>query len=152
LEERRFADQKIERRFEAIARRIRSRPEVFRWRGKVVESWRSYRGRRLGPYYRLVYRDRGRDSAVYLGKSPQLSERVRGLLDDLQAATARWRQWRRTVEQIRAELRRYKALWARDLAARGLRLKGFEVRGWRHARTLGDLLARLAGSPKRDGT
>ena len=42
--------------------------------------WRTYRGKRLGPYFQLAYRDRNCQHWVYLGRSQDLADRVRDLL------------------------------------------------------------------------
>ncbi len=51
-----FVDQKAAARFE----RVLALSGRFAVQGSVVAGWRVYRGRRLGPYFRLAYRDGGR--------------------------------------------------------------------------------------------
>jgi len=124
---------------------VRLHEELFRRQGAVVESWRSYRGRRLGPYYRLVYRGGRRNLAIYLGRSPELAEKVRALLDHFQNPIRQRRAWRRMRAGLWAEVRKQKAAWAKELAARGLALQEFEVRGWRLAKKFPTV---LLGGPR----
>ncbi len=113
---------------------ILARREVFARCGAVVESWRTYRGTRLGPYFRLIYRQDGREHSVYLGRSPELAVETRRLLDQLQGPLRQRREIRQVKRQIRASLRAHKALWQRDIAPLGLQMKGTEIRGWRLGR------------------
>ena len=98
--------------------------------GRVVEAWRTYRSRKLGPYFRLAYREHGRQQSIYLGKSRELADRVRALLEDCQARVRKQRAWQGLRAQARAELKRNKAAWREELAKVGLHLQGSEVRGW----------------------
>jgi hypothetical protein len=127
LEKSRFVDQKADLKFPAIREFILSHRQVFLRQGSIAATWRSYRGARLGPFFALRYRMGGRQKAVYLGQSAALAEQVRVLLREIQQD----RQIARLQRQARAELRKQKKLWAQDLASLGLRLKGFEVCGWR---------------------
>ncbi len=120
-------DQKATTRFDAIRAFILAYREEFRRQGSVVAGWRTYRGRRLGPFFTLRYRKGGRQAALYLGRSGSLAAQVRELLAEVQ----RPRLLRRCIQQARAEVRRCKRAWQEDLAAVGLSLKGCEVRGWR---------------------
>ena len=132
LENREFVDQKAEAKIREVKRWIEAHRDQLSRQGAVVETFRNYRGRRLGPYYRLAYRDRdGRQRSLYLGASAELAEQVRGLLEEYQASLRVQRERRRVLEIFRAELKKAKALWGDELAKRGLRLQGYEVRGWR---------------------
>lgn len=135
LENREFVDQKAVRKFQAVKRWIEARRDRLSRQGAVVETFRNYRGRKLGPYYRLAYRDRdGRQRSIYLGASVELAEQVWGLLVECQAELREQRERRRVRRVLHAELKKAKALWADELAKRGLRLQGHEVRGWRGSR------------------
>jgi hypothetical protein len=123
-------DQKIERKFHVVCRFILDHRDVFRRQGSVVPCWRTYRGHRLGPFFSLRYRVEGRQTAIYLGRSAILAERVRGLLRDLQQDVQKGRTFARLTRQAQMQLRRSKNRWHRELAAMGLYLKGFEIRGW----------------------
>jgi hypothetical protein len=135
LENREFVDQKAVRKFQAVKRWMETHRDQLSHQDTVVEAYRTYRGRKLGPYYRLAYRDRdGRQRSIYLGASAELAERVRGLLVECQAELHEERERRRVRRILHAELKKAKALWADELAKRGLRLQGYEVRGWRRSR------------------
>ena len=56
---------------------------------------------------------------------------MRGFLEEYQASLRVQRERRRVLEIFRAELKKAKALWGDELAKRGLRLQGYEVRRWR---------------------
>ena len=127
LEKRDFVDQKFSN---AIAL-IESRPEIFSAQGTVVETWRTYGGKKLGPYFRLSFRDEKRQRSVYLGKSAELAGRVRAVLASKQETIKQRRAYQRVRVQLVAELRRHKTAWEKDLHELGLHAKGFEVRGWR---------------------
>ena len=49
-------------------RLLTRRPTRFARQGPGAATWRTSRGRRLGPYYRLAWRDRGRQRSIYLGR------------------------------------------------------------------------------------
>ncbi|MFH1922144.1 MAG: hypothetical protein ABIP48_19950 [Planctomycetota bacterium] len=108
-------------------------PGVFATQGTVVSTSRTYRGRRLGPYFRLAFRKGGRQWSIYLGRSEGLARRVRDLLARLQHPR-RWRRASRRLQaQVRASLRKAKAQLRKELAVRGITLKGWEFRGVRRA-------------------
>ncbi len=137
-------DQRLAARLEAIARQVLARRAEFARQGAVVATWRWRGGRRLGPYYRLAYREHGRQRSIYLGRSEGLAEKVRWLLADVQAPLRRHRAWLRTRARLAAQLRRQKARWREALRSWGLYTKGCAVRGWRR-RPLRS--ARRLGSP-----
>ena len=110
---------------------IAARPDLFRCQGAVVNTWRRRNGKTFGPYYRLSYRQHGRQCSVYLGRTGALVEQVRRALQALQQSIARFRLFNRLRRQIRASLRVHKFRVHSLLRPFGLRLKGFEVRGWR---------------------
>ena len=86
MENREFVDQKAVRKFRAVKRWMETHRDQLSRQGTVVEAYRTYRGRKLGPYYRLAYRDRdGRQRSIYLGASAELAEQVRRLLVECQA-------------------------------------------------------------------
>jgi hypothetical protein len=114
---------------EAVMQWLADHGTALRRRGYVVQTWREYCGRRLGPYYRLRYREQGRERSVYLGRDAALAEDVHRRLRDMQAPRRAQREADRRYKAERAVLRRLKARWEGELRKIGLRLKGFEVRG-----------------------
>ena len=62
-------DEKKTARFEREEPYVLAHGARFAHQGAVVASWQTYRGRRLGPYYWLAFRDSGRQRSIYLGRS-----------------------------------------------------------------------------------
>ena len=132
-EKRKVVDQKAAARFERVEAQVAAAPGVFAAGGTVVASWRTYRGRRLGPYFRLAYRKGRRQWSIYLGRSEELAQRVRDLLAGLQKHN-RWRRTSRRMQaRARAALREAKVQMKKELARWGITLKGWEFRGVRRA-------------------
>jgi hypothetical protein len=129
LENRETVDQKTHPALALIA----AEPGRFRRQGVVVAGWRTYRGRKLGPYYRLAFRRDARQCSVYLGRCRELADRVRAALKRLREPLRRARQIARMRAAVKASLRREKLRLEGQLRKFGLYLKGFETRGWRTA-------------------
>jgi hypothetical protein len=127
LEKNEVVDQK--RR--AVLQLVTDKQDLFERQGVVAESWRSYRARQAGPYYRLMYRDAGRQYSVYLGADPQLAAEIRQVLQTMQTPTRQASQWQRQRGKLREALRRQKHQWDTELRKEGLYLQGYEVRGYR---------------------
>ena len=136
-------DQKVAARFGRVRAMVLAERGRFAVQGSVVAGWREYGGRRLGPYFRLAYRDGRRQRSIYLGRCVELARRVRQLLAELQRPRRERLLFARLVAQVRASLRSAKAELERHLAAWGIRLEGFQFRGVRHAFGLG----RYPGKP-----
>jgi hypothetical protein len=118
--------------YQSIASIVLSQPETFSRQGFVTASYRTSRGRKCGPYYRLAYRDQqNRQRSIYLGRSEELAGLVQSLLDKLKTPLRHRRECHRIRVALLANLRTHKKHWKDDLAACGLYLKGFSVRGWR---------------------
>ena len=83
LEKCEFLDQKSVAKFATIDAFIRTHPDMFLRQGSVAAGWRNYRDHRLGPFFSLRYRVKGRQRAIYLGQSAELAERVRTLLAEM---------------------------------------------------------------------
>ena len=112
-------------------RLIAARPDVFSRQGHVAGTYRRRGARTFGPYYCLRYREGGRLCSVYLGRAAKLLEKVRQALAAIQKPLAQRRLFSRMEQSIRASLRVQKLRLGLLLRPFGLRLKGFEVRGWR---------------------
>jgi hypothetical protein len=115
----------------AAIRLIGARPDLFARQGAVVATYRCRNGRTFGPYYRLAYRQDARQCSVYLGRAGPLVAQVRQRLATLQRPLCQQRVHARVRRRIRSALRLQKRRCAALLRPFGLRLKGFEVRGWR---------------------
>ncbi|MHB1037654.1 MAG: hypothetical protein ACYC35_24340 [Pirellulales bacterium] len=110
--------------FDTIRAHILDRRELFARQGSVVATWRTRGGRRCGPYYRLAYREAGRQKSLYLGPSASLADQVRGLLAELQQPLRYGRLLDRLAAQARASLRQANAELNRVLGSIGYYLKG----------------------------
>ncbi len=130
---RKIATQKIEARFEQVRAQILAHAAFFVANGSVEATWRTYRGRRLGPYFRVGCRQRSvqhalgtgaapRQTSIYLGHSPELAARVRELLDALQQHTRCKRRCEQLRRQVRRSLTRSEKELRRLLAERGAEL------------------------------
>jgi hypothetical protein len=127
MENRKSADQHAHPAMALLA----ARPDLFARQGSVVASWRRRGTRTYGPYYRLIYRDERRQRSIYFGRAGGLVEEVRGRLRALQAPLRDRRAVQRTRRHAAALMRASKARLNLQLRPWGLRLQGFEVRGWR---------------------
>ena len=120
--------QKIEASFARIEAQLLARQELLASSGRVEENWRTYRQRRLGPYYRLVFRENKQKRSIYLGRCPILAERVRRFLADLQRPARERRYLRRLRRKTRAALRLETKTLAAYLAPLGFHVKGGFIR------------------------
>ncbi len=116
-------------RFDIVQQFIKANAQVFARQGTVAATWRTYKGKRLGPYYQLTYREDGRQHWLYLGRSEQLAQQVRQFLAALHGPRDRHRLNRRLQSQARASLHLAKAQLKEVCAKRGITLKGYEFRG-----------------------
>jgi len=132
LENQDSVDQKTARVRQRVGELIAACPDVLADQGSVVEGWRDYQGRRLGPYYRLTYRIDGRQQSIYLGADPQLADEVRRLLEDLKAPRRQRLLLAQQRQMVKRSLADHKMRWQVELAEVGLYLKGNEVRGMRN--------------------
>lgn len=113
---------------------IHEHEEVFARQGSVVESWRNFKGRRLGPYFKLTYRGNGCQRAIYLGSNATLAEEVRQMLVRLQTPLLELRHLKKQKAILKRLLAAARAAWDSELRKANLYLKGSEVRGWRQMR------------------
>jgi len=112
---------------------------ILRFQGSVHQSWRYYRGRRVGPYYRLLYRNRGSQEIIYLGKDDILAEQVSALLRVWQAPMRERHYLSLLRSRARAAFRAHQRALDRELWNQGLYRKGNEIRGWRQPRPKGQV-------------
>jgi hypothetical protein len=131
LETERIVDQQTHPALALIARRA----ELFARQGSIVAAWRRRGSQTYGPYYRLSYREGGRQRSVYLGREGALVAQLRQELADLQRPLRQYRAVARLERQVKTALRADKGRLNRHLRLLGLRMQGFEVRGWRTSPT-----------------
>jgi hypothetical protein len=132
--------ERVDQLDHAAIRLLSARPDLFGRQGSVAATYRrrpplrgGARGKQFGPYYRLAYREDGRQRSVYLGRAGAVVERVRQQLATLQKPLRQWRFLRRIDRQAGAALRASNARVTALLRPLGLRLRGFQVRGWRRS-------------------
>jgi hypothetical protein len=110
---------------------ITAHPEVFLRQGAVAAKWRRTSTGKSGPYYVLRFRIAGHERAIYLGREGPAVEEVRrrlAMLHERTRSARAYEQWRReAMGVIRGQKDRVRS----GLAAIGLGMKGFEIRGWR---------------------
>ena len=146
-EKRDLADQNTAARLERIESFLQRHRALFATQGTVVATWRVYRNRRLGPYFQIVYRQAGRQRALYIGRSPDLADHFRRLLHQFQNTHRTRRLFKRLQTYARASLRHAKAQLKKLLAFRGIQMKGFEFRGVRRAMPLPPLRLATSAAP-----
>jgi hypothetical protein len=115
--------------------------DLFAAQGSVQASYRRYQGRKLGPFFRLSFRQAGKQRSRYIGQDRALAAQIERRLQELQAPLVGARQIERSLSEHRRHLKLAKVEFRRRLEAHGLRLQGNEIRGWRtrqHAASLGD--------------
>ena len=140
------ADEEILEKLESVDQKIidavsliRQQADIFSHQGSVQESWRSYKGRRLGPYYRLVYRSGSKQRSIYLGSDQDGVSLVRETLQLVQQELRRQESISECRKAVRSELRKTRRQLHDQLAAVGLRIQGAEIRGWQSARPQTDV-------------
>ena len=127
MENRTFVDQ----RRSQVRDFVKAHREQLARQGAIVSSYRWRDGRKVGPYHRLAYREGSRQRSLYLGTDMELVTEIRGTLQALQQPKQQQRAVRRYKAAIRSALAECQEGLRRELAVRGLRLQGYEVRGWR---------------------
>ncbi|MBN2579784.1 MAG: DUF1678 domain-containing protein [Pirellulales bacterium] len=115
---------------------VRAMKSVLARQGTIIASYRTYRGQKLGPYYRLAFRDEGRQRSIYLGKSEIILRQVRNLLEKLQKPLKTRHNLRHAQKVMQAAMKKHMARFRVDLLRVGLQLRGYAVRGWRRYRRL----------------
>jgi hypothetical protein len=130
LENQQVVDQYLHKVLDLLS----ARPALFAEQGTVHSSWRQSAGKRSGPYYRLSYRDGGKQRCVYLGCSASVVTQVQLALAQLQAPWRERRRGERLLAAAKTSYRHTKKLLAAELAKHELHLQGNEIRGWRGLR------------------
>jgi hypothetical protein len=115
---------------------IRTLKNIFSRQGTIVASFRTYNGRKLGPYYRLAYRAEGCQRSIYLGKSKKILRQVRRLLEKLQKTVKTKRFMCQAQKTFQKMMKKHQAQFRIDLLKVGLQLRGYAARGWRRYRRL----------------
>jgi hypothetical protein len=124
----------VDQKREILLRFLAERAGLFAAQGSVQESYRLYQGRKLGPFFRLSFREAGKQRSWYIGRDPAFAAEIERELQKLQAPRLFVRQVQRCLAHCRRDLRVARQEWRRRLEKYGLRLQGNEVRGWRRQR------------------
>jgi hypothetical protein len=120
-----FDDQNVLARFARLRSQILERKELIARDGNIAETWRTHRGKRTGPYYRVAFRENGRQRAFYIGGDAQLAKMVMELIGELKHPREEKRLIRRLRAAARASLRRTLAEAEALAAPLGFRRRGF---------------------------
>jgi len=123
VEKTQFSTQILSARFKKIKSQILAKSALLSKQGSIIKTWRKHRNIRLGPYFRLIYYENGVRRSIYLGRSEELVQEVRCLLQQIQFR----RIARRLRAKIRTSLRCQKMHLKNILRAHGYRMKGFEI-------------------------
>ena len=92
--------------------------------GFLAQEFRQGRG----PYYKLRWRQGGRQRVLYLGRDPARAERVRALLEHLQRPLRLARQLARLLQETRKHLHKAKSLLESQAQTQGLHYHGYSAR------------------------
>jgi hypothetical protein len=123
-------DPSLTQKLAIVREFIEANKNLFVRHGTVIQDWRWHEGKKLGPYYILRFSVDKKPQSIYLGKSQELAEAVRQLLQKLRYHRKFWK----TFDQLKREIRKG-AIEARramreQVTSHGLDLKGHEIRGW----------------------
>jgi len=124
----------VDQKRQALTKFLADHADILSRQGSVRATWRAYQGKRLGPFFLLVYREAGRQRSLYIGADPALAEEARRKLADMQAPLRAEREFDRHLAQLHQDFQEQKHVFARHLQQFGLYLKGTQVRGWRSCR------------------
>jgi hypothetical protein len=93
-------------RTEILKQVLSANSSLFKTQGAIVSGWRYRNGKRYGPYFRLGWRDDGRQKSFHLGSEGYLVEFVRQYLSALREPRRRAQAVKRTICRLRAARRK----------------------------------------------
>jgi hypothetical protein len=128
-----MVDQEIPTRWKRIFRFVDAHRPLLATPGAIVATWRTYQGHRLGPYYRLAYRENGRQQSRDLGCCKELVARVRGTLADFQRRLQESKVMRGLIHAAKRAWHLCELRLRVQLSAVGIQMQGWELRGVREA-------------------
>jgi hypothetical protein len=123
-----FAHEKKPTRLEKLRLQLLAHQELIANDGCLAATWKTYRGKRLGPYYRVEFRQDRAVKTIYLGRDPLLVEYAAALIDDIKKPNRQKRYLRRLRAEIRASLRRSFAEAEQFVAPFGYHRRGLSFR------------------------
>ena len=121
----------VDQKRAAVKRFLAEHATALAHQGSIVQSWRHYQGRRLGPYYRIACRDGRAQRSVYLGMDRELVNEVRRVLEELQRPSRDRRQFEQVRRAVGRQLAVQQAELDQELARANLYRKGWQILGWR---------------------
>jgi hypothetical protein len=101
-----FGPEKTGAKFDRLIEKVLAHQELIARDGHLSASWKTYRGKRLGPYYRVEFRDGGARRKIYLGRDAELAELAGLLLEELKRPAREKRHLRQLRAAILASYRR----------------------------------------------
>ena len=101
-----FAPEKTLARCERLQRQLLENKELIARDGCLGAIWKTYRGKRLGPYYRVEFRLNRTTRTIYIGRDEELVKMVREMIDELKQSRREDRLIRQARTAARAALRR----------------------------------------------
>jgi len=96
--------------------------------GFVSAEYREQNGRRYGPYFKLRWRQDGRQRVRYLGRDLSRAEQVSAALANLQRSLQLVRDASSMMAEVRKEMRKLKETLEPHLASQGMHLHGYIAR------------------------
>jgi hypothetical protein len=123
-----FAHENNPARLEKLRLQLLAHQELIAKDGCLAATWKNYRGKRLGPYYRVEFRQDRAVKTIYLGRDPLLVEFATALIDDIKKPSRQKRYLRRLRAEIRASLRRTFAEAEQFVAPFGYHRRGLSFR------------------------
>ena len=96
--------------------------------GFVAPEFRTYAGKKLGPYFKLRWRSGGRQRVRYLGTDAARIARIKTVLAELQSPKQLIRELTQMMTEARAGLHDTKEILKPQCAAAGLMFHGFTLR------------------------
>lgn len=102
--------------------------EALQHQGFVAEEFRDRAGRRWGPYYKLRWRQDGRQRVRYLGNDTRRVHEIRVALQHWQQVTRLTREVEELFRQSRKALKSLKDALSPQVSAAGKRWHGYQTR------------------------
>jgi hypothetical protein len=136
----------VDQKRHELLRFVAQHSDLLAVQGSIQTSFRLYQGRRLGPFFRLSFREAGKQRSRYIGRDRALAVQIKRHLHKLQAPLSAARQIERSLAEHRRQLKLAKVEFRRLVEAHQLRLQGNEVRGWRTRANVS--LAPLSGAAR----
>jgi hypothetical protein len=100
-----FAHEKTLTRWRQLQTQVLEHRELIKQDGCIGATWKTYRGKRLGPYYRVEFRENSAIKTIYIGRNEELTKMASALIEKLKQPCREDRLLRRARAAARAALR-----------------------------------------------